>query len=87
MDIKKRDLGKIVEMPVRPEWGAGIIGKMDLRFAYVIFQNADDGTPKKFFLTENPLVVSGNQDQPALVKQARAKNRKIKPKVVVIQPI
>ena len=83
MEINSKDLGKIVDLSLKPDWGPGIISKMDLRFAYIIFQNAEDGLAKKYFLTENPLRLSANQDEPALVKRARAKNRKIKVKKVV----
>ena len=86
MEMTIKDLGKIVELPARKEWGPGIIYKTDLRFAYIIF-NTEDGPPKKFFLNENPLKMAANQNEPALVKKGRAKNRKIKPKAVIIQPV
>ena len=86
MEINTKDLGKIVELAARKEWGPGIIYKTDLRFAYIIF-STEDGPPKKFFLNENPLKLAANQDEPGLVKKGRAKNRKIKPKVVVHQPL
>jgi hypothetical protein len=85
MDIAAKDLGKIVELPAKPEWGPGIIGKMDLRFAYIIFKDSEDGPAKKFYLTENPLKWAANQDEPTLVKRARVKNRKIKAKVIIHQ--
>ncbi len=89
MEINTKDLGKIVELPVKPEWGMGIIGKMDMRFAYIIFDKSDDGLAKKFYLNENPLKLAANQDEPALVKKARFKNRKIKikPKAVIEETI
>ena len=68
--------------PPGKEWGPGIICKMDARFAYIIF-NAEEGPPKKFFLTENLFKLAANQNEPDLVKKGRAKNKKIKPKVVV----
>jgi hypothetical protein len=86
MEISLKDLGKIVELPARKEWGSGIICKTDNRFAYIIF-STEEGPAKKFFLFENPLKLAANQNEPALVKKGRAKNRKIKPKAVVIQPV
>ncbi len=77
MEIKTEDIGKIVELPARKEWGPGIICKTDIRFVYILF-DTEDSTPKKFFLSDNPLKLSANQDQPALVKRGRVKNRKIK---------
>jgi hypothetical protein len=81
MQIKAEDIGKIVELPAREAWGPGIICNTDIRFAYIIF-DTEDSTPKKFFLSDNPLKMAKNQDQPGLHKRGRAKNRKIKPKVV-----
>jgi hypothetical protein len=87
MEISKKDLGKFVELPAKPEWGLGVIGKMDLRFAYIFFENSGDDLNKKYYLEENPLKLSANQSAPALVKRARVKNRKIKPIVVVHSPL
>jgi len=84
MDITLKDLGKIVELPARKEWGSGIICKMDLRCAFIIF-DTEDGPAKRFFLDNNPLKLAANQDEPGLVKRGRMKNRKIKvktPKVI-----
>ncbi|HVM31644.1 MAG TPA: hypothetical protein VMU88_00780 [bacterium] len=78
MRIKSKHLGKIVDLSLKPEWGPGIISKMDLRFAYIIFKNAEDPAPKRYFLDPNPLTLSANQEEPDLVKRARVKNRKIK---------
>jgi hypothetical protein len=86
MEINTKDVGKIVQLEARKEWGSGIIYKTDLRFAYIIFAT-EDGSPKKFFLGENPLKLAANQDEPGLVKKGRAKNKKIKPKVVVHLPL
>ena len=83
MIIDTKDLGKIVELPIKPEWGPGIISKLETRFALIIFRDAEEKEPKKYFLSENPLKWAANQDQPDLVKRARIKNRKIKAKVVV----
>ena len=86
MDITLKDLGKIVELPARKEWGSGIICKMDLRCAFIIF-DAEEGPAKRFFLDNNPLKLAANQDEPGLVKRGRMKNRKIKVKTAkVISP-
>jgi len=85
MEIIEKDLGKIVELPARKEWGPGIIFKMDRRFAHIIF-NTEDGPAKKFLLNENQLKLAANQHEPGLVKKGRIKNRKIKPVVVIHQP-
>jgi hypothetical protein len=82
MEIKSKHLGKIVDLSLKPEWGPGIISKMDLRFAYIIFKNVEDSVPKRYFMDQNPLELSANQDEPGLVKRARVKNRKIKVKPV-----
>ncbi len=87
MEISKKDVGKIVELPAKPEWGMGIIGKIDLRFAYIFFDKSGDDLNKKYYLGENPLKLAASQSEPALVKRARLKNRKIKPEVVVHHPI
>jgi hypothetical protein len=86
MDISKKDIGKFVELPAKPEWGLGIIGKIDQRFAYIFFDKSDD-LNKKYYLTENPLKLAANQTEPGLAKRARIKNRKIKPVDVVHYPI
>ena len=78
MDIKDADLGKIVQLPARPEWGLGIISKIEIRFAFILFRDAEDKTPKKYYKAENPLVLSKEQNQPDLIKRARVKNKKIK---------
>jgi hypothetical protein len=87
MEISKKDVGKIVELPSKPEWGFGVIGKIDLRFAYVFFDKSGDDLNKKYYLGENPLKIASSQSEPALVKRARVKNRKIKPVDVVHYPI
>jgi len=87
MEISKKDVGKIVELPAKPEWGLGVIGKMDLRFAYVLFDKSGDELNKKYYLNDNPLKLATSQSEPALVKRARVKNRKIKPEVVIHRPI
>jgi hypothetical protein len=87
MEISKKDLGKFVELPAKPEWGVGVIGKMDLRFAYIYFDKSGDNLNKKYYLSDNPLKLSSSQSEPALVKRARVKNRKIKPEVVVHSPL
>lgn len=84
MDITMKDVGKIVELPIRKEWGSGIIYKTDVRCAYIIF-SAGEEPAKKFFLKENPLKLAANQNEPGLVKKGRVKNRKIKPKSIVFE--
>jgi hypothetical protein len=81
LQISEKDLGKIVLLPVRPEWGPGIISKIENRFAFILFRSAEDKTPKKYYLAENPLKLSPDQDQADLTKRARVKNKKIKVKV------
>jgi hypothetical protein len=85
MEISQKDLGKIVHLPARKEWGSGIICKMDMRCVYVLFDTAE-GPAKKFFMTNNPLKLAANQDQPHLVKRGRMKNRKIKVPVKIFSP-
>lgn len=82
MEIQEKDLGKIVELKAKPEWGPGIITKLENRFVLVMFKDVKEKTPKKFFLSENPLKLATNQDEPGLTKRARVKNKKIKLKVV-----
>ena len=79
MEINDNDLGKIVQLPARPEWGMGIINKVQNRFAYILFRDSKEKTPKKYFRSENPLDLAADQDQPDLTKRARAKNKKIRP--------
>jgi hypothetical protein len=87
MEITKKDVGKFVELPAKPEWGLGVIGKMDLRFAYILFDKSGDELNKKYYLNDNPLKLAASQSEPALAKRARVKNRKIKPEVVIHRPI
>jgi hypothetical protein len=56
---------------------------VDHRFASIVFRDFEEKTPKKYYLTENPLKWAANQEEPSLVKQARVANRKVKPKAVV----
>ena len=44
MQINEKDLGKIVQLPVRPEWGPGIISKIENRFASILFRSAEEKT-------------------------------------------
>jgi hypothetical protein len=85
MLISEVDLGKIVQLPVKPEWGLGIISKIENRFAFILFRDTEEKTAKKYFRIENPLKLASDQDQPDLNKRARAKNKKVKstaPRVV-----
>jgi hypothetical protein len=82
VQINEKDLGKIVQLPVRPEWGPGIISKIENRFAFILFRSAEEKTAKKYYLAENPLKLATDQDQPDLTKRARVKNKKIKVKAV-----
>lgn len=79
MQINDVDLGKIVQLPVRPEWGLGIISKIESRFAYILFRSTEEKTAKKYFRSENPLTLAKDQDQLDLNKRARAKNKKVRP--------
>ncbi len=80
MLINENDLGKIVQLPVKPEWGLGIISKIENRFALILFRDTGEKTAKKFYREENNLKLAPNQEQPDLHKRARAKNKKIKVK-------
>jgi hypothetical protein len=79
MQINDSDLGKIVQLPARPEWGLGIITKVQNRFAYIIFRDTPERAAKKYFRAENPLNLAKDQDQPDLNKRARSKNNKVRP--------
>ncbi len=79
MQINENDLGKIVQLPARPQWGFGIISKVENRFAHIIFRSTEEKAAKKYSRSENPLNLAAEQDQPDLHKRARAKNKKIKP--------
>lgn len=79
MEINDNDLGKIVQLPARPEWGLGIISKVQNRFAFILFRDAGERTAKKYFRSENPLNLAEDQDQPDLNKRARSKNKKVRP--------
>ena len=79
MEINENDLGKIVQLSLKPEWGMGIINKIQNRFAYILFRDAKEKTPKKYLRSENPLNLAEDQDQPDLTKRARAKNKNIRP--------
>jgi len=79
MEINEVDLGKIVNLSVRPEWGLGIITKVENRFAYILFRDTKEKTAKKYLRFANILTLAKEQDQPDLNKRARAKNKKVKP--------
>jgi hypothetical protein len=78
MQINESDLGKIVQLTIKPEWGLGIISKVENRFAFIIFRSSEDKTAKKYYRVENPLSLATDQMQPDLTKRARAKNKKVK---------
>jgi hypothetical protein len=78
VDIQEKNLGNIVELTLKPEWGPGIITLIDRRFAFIFFKEVPEKTPKKYSRDNNPLKMSENQDQPDLVRRARLKNKKIK---------
>ena len=84
MQINETDLGKIVHLPIKPDWGLGIICKVENRFAFILFRDAEDRDPKKYYRVENPLQLAADQQQPDLAKRARAKNKKVK--AVVTRP-
>ena len=85
MQIDDNDLGKIVQLPVRPEWGMGIISKVQNRFAYILFQGTDEKTAKKYFRFDNPLKMAKDQNHPVLNKRARAKNKKVR--ALIVRPV
>jgi hypothetical protein len=87
MEISETDLGKIVQLPVKPEWGLGIISKVENRFAFIIFRDAEEKAAKKYFRIENPLLLSPDQEQPDLTKRARAKNKKVKVRKNPVPPV
>ncbi|HTC20745.1 MAG TPA: hypothetical protein VK859_07855 [bacterium] len=82
MEINEIDLGKIVQLPVKPEWGLGIISKVENRFAFILFRSTEEKIAKKYYRVENPLKLAADQVQPDLTKRARAKNKKVKALVV-----
>ncbi len=47
MEINEVDLGKIVQLPVKPEWGLGIISKVENRFAFIIFRSTEERKPSQ----------------------------------------
>jgi len=78
MLINENDLGKIVQLPARPEWGLGVISKVQNRLTYIQFQGTEDKAAKKYFRTENPLKLAANQDRSAF-KRARVLKKKVRP--------
>jgi len=84
MQINDVDLGKIVQLPIKPEWGLGIISKVENRFAFILFRDSEEKAAKKYSRAENPLQLAENQEQPDLNKRARAKNKKVK--VLIAKP-
>ncbi len=59
----------------------GIISKIESRFAFIMFETAEDKIPKKYYLAENQLKLATDQNHPLLTKRARVRNKKIKIKV------
>lgn len=65
MNITPDMVGKIVELPAKPEWGPGKITAIEGRRALVRFLK-DSEPLRKITLEENPLVLSSNQTVPEL---------------------
>ena len=81
MKITEQDLGKLVELPVKPDWGPGIILSIDNGHAQIHFRDCPDQGPKKYRVDENPLVLAAVQTDPRLDFQSLAhpgKKRKLR---------
>jgi hypothetical protein len=61
MDINANDIGKLVELPLKPEWGPGKIHKIEKGYAYIYFKNSEDHQLKQYSMSANPLLLAPNQ--------------------------
>jgi hypothetical protein len=66
MKITEQDLGRLVSLPVKTDWGPGIILKVGNGFAQIQFRNCPDPGLKKYRCDENPLLLSAMQTDPKL---------------------
>jgi hypothetical protein len=76
LQIEKLDEGKLVELPIKTDWGPGKIMKVDGKYAYIRFKNDPKTEPKKYSVYDNPLVLASNQSDPVLERMRMvSKNR------------
>jgi hypothetical protein len=66
MEIKAKDLGKLVELPVKPGWGPGKIMKIDAGHVHIRFRDCGDKTARKYHIDLNPLKWAEAQSDPQL---------------------
>jgi len=66
MEIRPNDVGKLVELPFKADWGPGKIMKVENGYAYIHFRDDGDRMAKKYHTGENPLKWAPNQSDPAL---------------------
>ncbi len=82
MMIKRSDAGKLVTLPIKPDWGPGKIVKIEAGYAYIRFRDCEDRMAKKYSVTENPLALSQVQTDAVLddlIQQSEKKKRVRKP--------
>jgi hypothetical protein len=66
MEITARDLGKLVELPIKPSWGPGKIMKIDSGHVHIRFRDCGDKMARKYHRDVNPLQWAGVQTDPKL---------------------
>jgi hypothetical protein len=76
MDITKKDVGKLVILPIKESWGPGKILKIEKGFAFIRFRDCEDAMAKKYPLTGNILIKADGQTDAALDELIAKKIRK-----------
>jgi len=52
MHINSKDIGKLVELPIKPDWGPGKIMKLEEGHAYIRFRDCGDTMARKYNVSE-----------------------------------
>lgn len=66
MQINPTDSGRLVELPIKTEWGPGKIMKIEGGYAYIHFRDCGDRMLKKYLVDDNPLKWSELRSDPLL---------------------
>jgi len=76
MDINTSDVGKLVILSIKQNWGPGKIIKIEKGFAHIRFRDCGDTMNRKYPLRDNPLIWSVTQTDERLDEMLSKKPRK-----------
>jgi hypothetical protein len=76
MIINTSDVGKLVVLSIKQNWGPGKITKIEKGYAYIRFRDCGDTMARKYPLQENPLIWATNQTDERLDEMLATKPRK-----------